>query len=122
MHVKWEIYTQEYIEEHMGQLNWLLLSVNPNFLTFSYVFIRKYENFWDWRVISLIQPVNIEFISEFADKFDWKLISKYQPLTKEIVIAFQNRVYWSEIIMNNRIKNSTKALLILESSEEFLIA
>ena len=84
-------------EESLKQLSdydWRLISRVENL---SLEFIDKYADFVIWSEISLHQELPEYFIEKFADKVNWIFISQYQKLSEEFIEKFQDKVCWSYI-------------------------
>lgn len=54
-------------------------------------------NSMDWREISEIENLPIEFISKYSERLDWKVLSYSQKLSEEMIELYSDKVSWHTI-------------------------
>ena len=71
-------------------------------------FIRKFQNMFDWHLISWNYQMSESFIREFQDKVYWYYISQHQKLSEPFIIEFQDKVCWNWISRNQKLSKNFK--------------
>ena len=91
-------------------------------------FIRKYNKYLKWDLISIRQVLSAEliieykdridfnlsedFIREFQDKVSWASISFHQKLSKEFICDFHHKICFYSLMYNKNISDEAKELCI----------
>lgn len=67
------VWTQSILDKLKHKLNWNLLSDNSNNELFSDANLERYQNYWNWSIISEQRwlELSIETIKKFEHRWDW---------------------------------------------------
>ena len=98
----------ETIRKNPKNQDWVAISYDVAILNKN--FIREFQNYINWGVISWHKTLSEEFIREFQDKVNWYYISCYQRLSKEFVIEFSDKINFTFLMKNNNISDEIKDL------------
>ena len=74
--IKWNL---SMLERFRRNINWTEFSSNANEEVLIPEIVEKFEDEWDWKVLSCNSDLSFELVAKYADKWDWKqLISSYR--------------------------------------------
>ncbi len=82
-----------------------------SFTSMSQEQIKENADYLDWRVISRFAPIisyEYKFIEDYIDQWDWPMISLHQPLTLEFIEKFESSLPLEIILYNDCLKSNKK--------------
>ena len=82
--------SEEFIERHVDDVNWGLLSINQRPL--SEEFIERHTDKVTWNYICQFQTLSEAFIERHIDKINWRTLVFYQKLTKPFIMKYGQRM------------------------------
>ena len=77
--------------------------------------LSKFENNWDWQMITKNQQINLSdigFLERFIDKWDWDYICRLGnlPLNNKTLTLFKKHLNWNLISANSNINFTTRII------------
>lgn len=93
-------WTEEQLEKYRGKLDWERVSDNPN-IKWTVSMLERFRRNIDWTELSnyadgdLLVP---EIVERFEDEWDWKVLSGNSDLPFEVVAKYADRLDWSKLL------------------------
>ena len=69
-------------------------------------FIEEFQNFVDWRLISMKQNLSEDFVREFQDRVAWIWISADQILSEKFTDEFKVKVHWGWLCIKQKLSET----------------
>ena len=91
----------DYTYDDFEAINWEL----PNNIIST---IRKHPKRYDWSYICYHRNITEDFMREFQDYIIWKVISLRQKMSKEFIVGFVYKINFKLVLENDKISQEVK--------------
>lgn len=93
-------WTEEQLEKFRGKLDWERVSSNPH-IKWTVSMLEKFRRNIDWTELSNYADEDLllpEIVDRFEDEWDWKVLSSNSDLPFDVIVKYADRLDWSKLL------------------------